>query len=137
MKFKRHDTVSQGIDISPLIDMVFILLIFFMVTTTFDKDQKLDINRPGASSATTASTKSIRVAIEASGRIWLNGQETRSWVLQSRVREILDQDRKQPVLVVTDKGVPADILIEVVDQCRLAGAGDVGVATRRETEGQG
>ena len=58
---KRDD--PSGIDLSPLIDMVFILLIFFMVTSTFVKDANVDLKRPSAQSATSASTKSLRVTL--------------------------------------------------------------------------
>ena len=122
----------QGIDISPLIDMVFILLIFFMVSTTFNKDMKIDLSRPGAASASAASTKSVRIFIDANHDIYVDEQLTKPWVLQSKVREILSSNKEKPILVVTDKGVPSEKLIEVVDQCRLGGAVDVGVATEKE-----
>lgn len=120
------------VDISPLIDMVFILLIFFMVSTTFVKDMKLDLDRPGASSAVAASSKSIRVYIDNKSKVYIDGQPTRVWVLQSKVREMLKNSGGSSVLVVTDKGVPAEKLLEVVDACRLAGAKDVGVAAESE-----
>jgi biopolymer transport protein ExbD len=120
------------VDISPLIDMVFILLIFFMVSTTFVKDMKLDLDRPGASSAVAASSKSIRVYIDNKSKVYIDGQPTRVWVLQSKVRELLKNSGGSSVLVVTDKGVPAEKLLEVVDACRLAGAKDVGVAAESE-----
>ena len=120
------------VDISPLIDMVFILLIFFMVSTTFVKDMKLDLDRPGASSAVAASSKSIRVYIDNKSKVYIDGQPTRVWVLQSKVREMLKNSGGSSVLVVTDKGVPAERLLEVVDACRLAGAKDVGVAAESE-----
>ena len=120
------------VDISPLIDMVFILLIFFMVSTTFVKDMKLDLDRPGASSAVAASSKSIRVYIDNKNKVYIDGQPTRVWVLQSKVRELLKNSGGSSVLVVTDKGVPAEKLLEVVDACRLAGAKDVGVAAESE-----
>lgn len=120
------------VDISPLIDMVFILLIFFMVSTTFVKDMKLDLDRPGASSAVAASSKSIRVYIDNKNKVYIDGQPTRVWVLQSKVREMLKNSGGSSVLVVTDKGVPAERLLEVVDACRLAGAKDVGVAAESE-----
>ena len=56
MRYRERKDTTQDINISPLIDMVFILLIFFMVSTTFVKDMKLDLNRPAASTATAAST---------------------------------------------------------------------------------
>ncbi len=117
---------------SPLIDMVFILLIFFMVSASFVKDMDLDINRPRASSSTPSSSKAIRVFIDNAGNTYLDGQPVRSWVIQSRLRDLLSRSSSSTVLVVTDEQVPASRLIEVVDQCRLAGAGDVGVVTEKE-----
>lgn len=132
MRYRERTDTEQRVDISPLIDMVFILLIFFMVSTTFVKDMKLDLNRPSASSATTASTKAIRLYIDDSGETYLDGQPIRVWVIQSKLRDLLKTSTSQSVLVVTDDGVPAGKLVEVVDQARRAGAGDVGVATVEE-----
>jgi biopolymer transport protein ExbD len=131
MKFRRRATQEQAIDISPLIDMVFILLIFFMVSTTFVKDMKLELERPGAASASRASTKAIRVYVDANADVYIDGNPVRPWMLQSRVRDLM-RGGDGSVLVVTDRRVPAERLLEVVDQCRLAGATDVGVATEKE-----
>jgi len=132
MKFRKRASDEQQVDISPLIDMVFILLIFFMVSTTFVKDMQLELERPGAASATRASTKSIRVYIDASANIYLDGNPVRPWMLQSRVRDLLRGGADGSVLVIVDRRVPSERLLEVVDQCRLGGASDVGVATERE-----
>lgn len=132
MRYREKQDTEKGIDISPLIDMVFILLIFFMVSTTFVKDMKLDLNRPSASSASMASTKAIRLYIDNSGEIFLDGEPVRVWVIQSRLRDLLKSSSSKSVLVVTDENVPSSRLIEVVDQARLSGAQDVGVATEKE-----
>jgi len=132
MRFRERTDTEQRVDISPLIDMVFILLIFFMVSTTFVKDMKLDLNRPSASTATTASTEAIRLYIDNAGDVYLDGQPVRTWVIQSRVRDLLASSTSEQVLVVTDDQVPAGKLVEVVDQARRAGAQDVGVATVEE-----
>lgn len=132
MRRRRRSAGQQDIDISPLIDMVFILLIFFMVSTTFVKDMKVELERPGAASATRASSKSLRVVIDSSGNIFVDGAAVRPWMVQSRVREYLKSASAKSVLVVTDRRVAAERLVEVVDQCRLAGAKDVGVATEKE-----
>lgn len=129
MRYRNRKKAEQSIDISPLIDMVFILLIFFMVSTTFVKDMKIDIDRPQASSASTASTKAVRLYVDKSGDTFLNGEPIRLWVIQSRLRDLLKGSTNKSVLVVTDEIVPSQRLIEVVDQARLAGASDVGVAT--------
>ena len=132
MRLRARPEQKSELDISPLIDMVFILLIFFMVSTTFVKDMKIDIERPGAGSAERASSKALRVNIDSSSNIYIDGNPVRPWMVQSRVRDFLDSSGGGQVLVITDRRVPADRLIEVVDQCRLAGAADVGVATEKE-----
>jgi biopolymer transport protein ExbD len=135
LRKQRVEESAQSIDISPLIDMVFILLIFFMVSTTFVKDNKIDIERPSAASASRASSKALRVAIDAGANITVDGAPVRPWMVQNRVRELLESSTEKQVLVVTDRRVPADKLVDVVDQCRLAGALEVGVATDKEAGG--
>ena len=132
MRYREKKDDLQAIDITPMIDMVFILLIFFMVSTTFVKDMKIDIDRPGASTQTLASTKSVRVYIDKQGGTYLEGEPIQVWVIQSRLRDLLKGMTAKSVLVVTDEVVPAGRLVEVVDQARLAGADDIGVATSVE-----
>lgn len=132
MRFRERTDTNETLDIAPLIDIVFILLIFFMVTTTFVKDMKLELERPGASSAVLASTKAIRLYIDKAGETYLDGEPIRSWLIQSKLRDLLKGAAEAGVLVVTDEGVPAGKLVEVVDQARLAGAKNVGVATQKE-----
>ncbi len=127
-----HEEDNKDIDISPLIDVVFILLIFFMVSTTFVKDAQLELERPAAQSATAAPSQAVRVSIDRSGDIYMGELPVRLWSLQGRVRESLRTLSESTVLVVADRGIPAERLIEVVDQCRLAGAKNVGVITDQE-----
>lgn len=132
MRYRERKTTEAVIDMTPMIDMVFILLIFFMVSTTFVKDMQIDIARPGAATQTVSSTKAVRLYIDKAGEVYLDGQPVRVWVIASRVRDLLAGQTTKSVLVVTDEGVPAGRLVEVVDQARQAGAEDVGVATRSE-----
>lgn len=129
MRLRRKPHQDDAIDMGPLIDMVFILLIFFAVSSTFVKDMKLDLQRPSAASANLASTKAIRVFIAPSSAVYIDEQPVKVWMLQSRVRDRIRATTSKKVLVVTDGRVPAEKVIEVVDQCRLGGAEDVGVAT--------
>ena len=93
---------------------------------------KLDLDRPSASSSNTASTKAVRLYIDNSGNTYIDGENVRMWVIQSRLRDMLKSKTQKSVLVVTDENVPSGKLVEVVDQARLAGAADVGVATSKE-----
>ena len=132
--FRRSErkTIETAVDLTPMIDMTFILLIFFMVSTTFVKDMKLEIARPGAQTATVASSKALRLYIDRQGEVYMDGEPVRVWTLQGRISEQLRASTEKSVLVVTDEQVPAGRLVEVVDQARRGGAGDVGVATVEE-----
>ncbi|MBY0484835.1 MAG: biopolymer transporter ExbD [Nitrosomonas sp.] len=132
MRPNESNEVEATIDMAPLIDIVFILLIFFMVTTTFVKDMKLELERPKASSSTAASSKAIRLFIDRHGDTYLDGEPVRLWLIQSKLRDLLSTASSKVILVVTDEGVPAGKLIEVIDQARLSGAESVGVATKKE-----
>jgi len=132
MKFRKKEERIQDVDMSPLIDMVFILLIFFMVSTTFVKDMKLDLDRPSASSASKASSKVIRVYIDKYSDIYVDQQPVKVWAIQGKMRDLLRMSTTKSILVVTDANVQAQRLIDVIDQCRSAGAKDVAVATNKE-----
>lgn len=131
-RMRRDAEPEASLDISPLIDVVFLLLIFFMVTATFVKDMQLDLERPGAQSATRSDQKSVRVFIDRSSQVYIDELPVQPWMIQSRVRDLLRAASDVSVIVVVDRRVPAEKLIDVVDQCRLAGAKDVGVATESE-----
>jgi len=132
MRFRQKSQNVDTVDVSPLIDMVFILLIFFMVTTTFVKDMQLELNRPSAASASLASTKTLRVYIDNSNAIYIDNQEIKLWALQSKLRDLLRTATEKSVLVITDTDIPVGTLIDVVDECRQSGAKDVAVSTTKE-----
>ena len=132
MRFRPKSQNVDNIDVSPLIDMVFILLIFFMVTTTFVKDMKLDLKRPSAAAASIASAKTIRVYLDNSGEIYIDNQPVKVWAIQSKLRDLLRTASEKSVLVVTDTNIPVGNLIDVIDECRMSGAQDVAVSTTKE-----
>lgn len=119
-------------NITPLIDIVFILLIFFIVTATFIKEAKVEIERPQASTAQKITAKEIRVYVDKAGNIYIDDQVVKIWALQSKIREMLANTTNKTVLVIADKDAKVETLVEVVDQARLAGAKDVAVSTKEE-----
>lgn len=132
MRFRPRKQNVENIDVSPLIDMVFILLIFFMVTTTFVKDMKLDIERPSAASASKADSKVIRVYIDNAAEVYIDNQPVKVWAIQSKLRDLLRTSTEKSVLVISDDTIPVEKLIDVVDECRMSGAKDVAVSTSKE-----
>ena len=132
MRLRRKDHTVDNIDVSPLIDMVFILLIFFMVTTTFVKDMKLDLERPSAASASLVDEKVIRVYIDSNREIYIDNQPIKVWAIQGKLRDLLGSSTSKAVLVVTDSEIPIASVIDVIDECKMGGARDVAVSTTKE-----
>ena len=120
MRIRPKKQEVENVDVSPLIDMVFILLIFFMVTTTFVKDMKLDINRPSAASASKADSKVVRVYIDNTSQVYIDNQPVQLWAIQSKLRDLLRTATEKSVLVITDDSIPVETLIDVVDECRMS-----------------
>ncbi len=112
-------------------DLITNMLIFFMISSSFAKDMKIDIKRPGAGSSELASAEAIKIYVDKNQELSVDGQPVRLWVLQSTLRNKLKSGKSQNILVVADGRVSATKLVEVVDQCYLAGAKDVGVATEK------
>lgn len=115
-------------NVAPLIDIVFILLIFFVVTTTFARDLGMDVERPKASSASEVPTHIVRVAVGRQNALTVDGRATSPWRLQAEVKERLSHYVDKSVLVVADTAVDAQTLVRVMDECRVAGAAQVAVA---------
>lgn len=129
---QKRQEVVENLNLTPLIDVLFVLLIFFMVTTTFVKEMGLDINRPSAASATKASSKVIRVYVDKDSAIYIDNQLVQLWAMQSKLRDLLRDSSESSVLVIADNTIPVDVLINVVDECRMSGVKDVAVSTTKE-----
>jgi biopolymer transport protein ExbD len=130
---QKQQTRSGGavVDIAPLIDIVFILLIFFLVTTTFVRDTGVRVDRPQASHTHALEPTSLRVSIAASGRLYSQGRAVSLQQLREQVGAFAARQSRGSVIVSPDESVPSGRLIEVMDAARLAGAQDVAVATEQ------
>jgi biopolymer transport protein ExbD len=125
------DEDTSGIDISPLIDCVFILLIFFIVTTTFVEETGIEVDKPQAASAAQLEKNSILIAITPEGNIVYGGREIGIGGVQPLVKRMIAKE-DLPVIVQADQAVQAGIMVRVVDEAKLAGATKVSLATRRQ-----
>ena len=132
MKFRRSLSESEestGIDMSPLIDMVFILLIFFIVTTTFVEESGVDVDKPAAASAARLDKNSIIFAITAQGQVVYGDKEIGVGGVRPLVARLCERD-PLPVIVQTDKNTPAGVLVRVIDEAKLGKAKNVSIATQ-------
>ena len=123
------DGGDSAIDISPLIDCVFILLIFFIVTTTFVEETGVEVDKPQAASASQLEKTSILIAVTESGEVVFGGRVIGVSGVQPIVRRML-QKEDVPVIVQADRVSHAGILVRVIDEAKLAGATKVSIATR-------
>ncbi len=124
------DASSSEINISPLIDIVFILLIFFIVTTVFVDETGVEVERPQANSASELEKNSILIAITEDGRVYYGGREIGVNGVRGTVQSLLKRD-DMPVILQVDKSVSIELYTQVHDAALLGGAKIVNLATRR------
>ncbi len=131
-----RDELSQGdrqieVNMAPLIDCIFLLLIFFIVTTVFVKETGVTVDRPQAVSAQDMDRNSLQIALTAEGLVYYDGQS----IPMDRVRGLVARQlrsKKTPVIVIADQASRSGRLIELIDECKLAGAEQVSVATEKK-----
>ena len=134
MKLRNDSGDSADINLTPLIDVVFLLLIFFMVSTTFERDSELSIELPQASAAPEVrNPQSIEVTIDARGRIYIDGRQlvnTQSQTVVQALREA-SKDREAPPLVISaDANTPHQAVVQIMDAARELGFVRLTFATR-------
>jgi biopolymer transport protein ExbD len=122
---------ETGIDISPLIDYVFILLIFFIVTTVFVDETGVEVDKPQAASASQLEKTSLLIALTDQGQVMFAGGEIGIGSVRAVVKRELAKE-KIPVIVQADQKSPSGLLVRIIDECKLGGAEKVSVATRMQ-----
>mgnify|MGYP001217060343 CR=1 FL=1 len=132
----RHSRRQSGavaeINMTPLIDMVFILLIFFIVTTSFAKETGVDVNRPSAKTAVKKELANIMIAITASGEIKMERRTIDRRAVRAHVERMHAENTEGSVIILADKEAKTGLLIEVMDQARLAGVANVSIAAEHD-----
>ena len=127
----QTDTMPD-INMSPMVDMIFLLLIFFMVTTVFTKDAGIGINRPQADTAQPLQQDAMILTITEDGEIRHAGQSYQIKQIPNLVKEQLP-DKNGSITIIADKNAPTGLTVRLIDQCRLGGITDVSIAATTET----
>ena len=122
---------ADEINVSPLIDIVFILLIFFIVTTVFVEETGVDVQRPEAASANDLEKNSILIAITDEGKIVFGGNEIGRNGVRGTVKRLLQREPDMPVIIQADKTASVELYTKVHDEAALAGATRIHLATSR------
>lgn len=135
MRHRRHDQALEddnGIDMTPMLDIVFIMLIFFVVTTSFVKESGIDVNRPSAKTAEMKAQGNILVAIDKGGQIWIDKRSVDIRAVRANVERLHAENPQGTVVIQSDTDAKTGLLVRVMDQVRLAGVERVSIAAQAE-----
>ncbi len=117
-----------AIDITPMLDVVFIMLIFFIVTATFVKEAGIDVNRPDATTATKQDKANILIAIGPNNDIWIDKRQIDIRSVRPNIERLHAENPQGSVVIQADKESKTDTLIQVMDAARQAGVYNISIA---------
>jgi len=126
---RRHAQKEEAeINITPMLDIVFIMLIFFIVTTSFTKETGADITKPTALSSENKPRGNILVGLRSNSEVWMNGGRIGLKQVRTYVERALAENPEGKVVLIADKGARTGDLVLVMDQIKLAGVGQISIS---------
>lgn len=130
MSARRHIPAQEDaeLDMTPMLDIVFIMLIFFIVTTSFVKESGVTVNTPQAATAANQQNANIFIAITASGEVWIDRRPVDPRSVRAIVARLHADNPEGSVIIQSDSEAATGILVDVMDQVRLAGVEGIAIA---------
>jgi|TARA_R110002072_G_scaffold18083_6_gene68119 biopolymer transport protein ExbD len=130
---KRHLPAQEEteLDMTPMLDIVFIMLIFFIVTTSFVKESGVTVNTPQAATASKQEKVNIFIALTASGEVWIDRRPVDPRSVRAIVARLHADNPEGSVIIQSDVDAPTGKLVEIMDQVRLAGVEGIAIAADR------
>jgi biopolymer transport protein ExbD len=113
-------------------DMVFILLIFFIVTTTFTRETGVQVNKPKASTAQVLDKDNILIAVTREGAIYIHEKQVDLSMLRGLLKRLIAQRPERSVVIIADRSSETGIAVDIMDECNLAGVKKVSIAAMKE-----
>ena len=131
MRPRRKSALDEesNIDMTPMLDIVFIMLIFFIVTATFVKETGIDVTRPDSDTAVQQTKVGMLIAIDAQNEIWINRRKIDLSALRANVERLRAENPQGGAVIQADKAARTGILVDVMDRLRQAGVPRVSIAT--------
>lgn len=124
---------SPQVDLTPLIDVVFILLIFFILSANFQKESSIEVDRPSASSSTVKeASKTLTVSVDRNHQIWFKDSVVNLTQLQFQIKSVVSKKEKINTIINADKSVDTGALVQIIDAIRLSGISNVAIATQEQ-----
>lgn len=119
-RVSKRETREAEINVTNMIDVIFTLLIFFILTTTFTKDTGVDITKPTAESAGQLDKEYVLIGITRDGAIYINERQVDLAMLSAIVKQEIARDPEKPVVINADRGADMGTVVDVMDECNLA-----------------
>jgi biopolymer transport protein ExbD len=119
---------ESEVNLTPMLDVVFIMLIFFIVTASFVKEAGIDVNRPDAQTAEKKEQGNILVAISPTGQIWIDKRQVDPRALRANIERLKAENPQGAVVIQADEESKNGLLVKVMDAARLAGIDNVSLA---------
>jgi biopolymer transport protein ExbD len=133
MRRRRHSeevSAEAEINITPMLDIVFIMLIFFVVTTSFIKEAGIEVNRPTAQTAERKEHANILIAIALNGEIWIDRRVVDVRSVRAVIERLRAENPESAVVIQGDREAQIGLLVQVMDQVRKAGVSNVSIAAK-------
>ncbi len=130
MRKRKHEIFEEEgeINLTPMLDIVFIMLIFFVVTSSFVKESGIDVTRPSASTAERKQHGNIMIAITRDDQIWIDRRRVDPHSIRAQVERLHAENPEGEVVIQADRNSRSGLLVQVIDQARLAGVENVAIA---------
>ena len=132
-QIRRRKPEEEGeINITPMLDIVFIMLIFFIVTTSFVKEPGISPSRPFAQTAATKERGNIMIAVSRDDHIWMNKNRVELTGVRQLVEAARSENPESSVIIVADQSASTGMVIDLMDQVRVAGVTSIALAAEGE-----
>ena len=125
---RRREQEESEVNLTPMLDVVFIMLIFFIVTASFVKEAGIDVSRPPAATAERKERGNILIAITENDQIWMDRRQVDPRALRANIERLHAENPQGSVVIQADKNSKNGLLVMVMDAARLAGVGNVALA---------
>jgi len=130
---RRHASKDEPeINITPMLDIVFIMLIFFIVTTSFIRETGIEVDKPTALSTEARPQANVLIAIRPNDEIWMNRQEIGLNEVRFEVEDARAENPESSVIILADRGARSGLVIEVMDQVQLGGISRISISTEEQ-----
>ncbi len=128
---EREDAME--INITPMLDIVFIMLIFFIVTTSFVKETGIDPKRPVAETSSAKPRGNILIGVDIAGQIWMNNRRINLNQIRQLVEDAVNENPESSAILISDEQSPTGVLIDIMDQVRAGGVTNIAISAIPES----